>query len=79
MEQIDLSLAENAIDQIAKREGVSVEHIKTEMKIAMINGLCSNDPKVKSFWDSIPRKDAVPTPEEFIAFTAKIIKDKTLK
>ena len=46
------------------------------MKIAMINGLCSDDPKIKAYWQSIPCEGDVPTPEEFIAFTAKEVKKR---
>lgn len=74
MGQADLKSAKNAILLIAQREGVSVEHVRTEMKVAMLNGLCSTDPKIKSYWESIPCEGNIPTPEEFIAFTAKMVK-----
>jgi hypothetical protein len=31
-------LAENAIRKIAQRDGVSVEYVRTQMKIAMLSG-----------------------------------------
>jgi len=73
-----LIVAENAIKKIAYREGVTTEYVRKQMKIAMINGLCSTDPEVKSFWDSIPRENEVPTPEEFIIYVSEVIKRKGL-
>jgi hypothetical protein len=71
-----LSVAENAIRKIALREGVTVEYVRKQMQIAMINGLCSSDPEVKAFWDSIPRKKEVPSPEELIIYISEIVKRK---
>jgi len=65
--------AENAIRKIAEREGVTVESVKKHMQIAMINGLCSTNPKVKAFWDSIPHEKEIPTPEEFITYVSMTI------
>lgn len=69
-------VAENAIRKIAEREGVTVESARKHMQIAMINGLCSTNPKVKAFWDSIPREKEVPTPEELIIYVSETIKRK---
>lgn len=71
-----LSVAENAIRKIAIREGVTVEYVRKQMQIAMINGLCSSDPEVKAFWDSIPREKEVPSPEELIIYVPEIVKRK---
>ena len=71
-----LSVAENAIRQIAIREGVTIEYVRKQMQIAMINGLCSSDSDVKAFWDSIPREKEVPTPEELIIYISEMVKRK---
>ena len=71
-------VAENAIRKIAEREGVSTEHVRKQMQIAMINGLCSTDPKVKAFWAAIPCEKEVPTPEELIVYISGTIKRKGL-
>jgi len=74
MEKNSLEVAENAIKKLAARDGVSVEYVRTQMKIAMINGLCSEDPVQKAYWKNIPCEGDIPTPEEFIAYTAKVMK-----
>ncbi len=76
MDKKSLEIAENAIKKLAMRDGVSVEYVRTQIKISMINGLCSDDPKIKAYWQSIPCEGDVPTPEEFIAFSAKEVKKR---
>lgn len=71
-------VAENTIWKIAEREGVSTEYVRKQMQIAMINGLCSTDPKIKAFWASVPREEEVPTPEELIIYISETIKRKSL-
>ncbi len=70
--------AETAIRKIAEREGVSTEYVRKQMQVAMLNGLCSTDPKIKAFWDAVPRDKEVPTPEEFITYISLKIKRKGL-
>ncbi len=69
-------LAENAIRKIAQRDGVSVEYVRTQMKIAMLSGMCSGDPAVKARWADIPCEGEVPTPEELIMHFAEKYKRK---
>lgn len=71
-----LSAPEIAIRKIALQEEVSVEYVRKQMQIGMLNGLCSSDPKVKEFWDSIPSENGVPTPEELITYISAIVKRK---
>lgn len=76
MNKTRLRVAQGAIKKIAERDGVSVEYVRKQMQIAMLNGLCSTDPKIKKFWDSIPREGDIPTPEELILYTAEIVKHR---
>ena len=74
MDKKKLEVATKAIQKLAERDGVTVEYVRMQMKIAMINGLCSKEPKVKAYWQSIPCEGEVPTPEEFIAYTANVVR-----
>jgi hypothetical protein len=71
-----LIVAENAIRKIAEREDVSTEYVRKQMQIAMINGLCSTDPKVKAFWDAVPCEKDIPTPEELILYISETVRRK---
>lgn len=39
--------AERAIQELAIREGKTVEYIRSQMKLAMLSGLCNPDPQVQ--------------------------------
>lgn len=62
--------AEKAIRLLAMREGKTVEEIRKQMKLAMLAGLCCQDPEVQARWRKIPCKGEVPTPEELITHLA---------
>ena len=65
-----------AIKKIAMREGITVEEVRTEMKKAMMIGLCSPDPSVREQWKKIPCKGDIPTPEELIIYMAQNVKER---
>ncbi|AFQ43284.1 hypothetical protein [Desulfosporosinus meridiei] len=76
MNKKKLIVVENAIKEIAKRDGVTVEFVKMQMKIAMMNGVRSTDSKAKSFWDNISGKGKILTPEELIIHTSELVKQR---
>lgn len=76
MKKRELEIAERAIARIALEHHTTVEKVRLQIKIAMLNGLVSDDPKIKAFWKSIPKEGDVPTPEELIAYSAGIVKKK---
>lgn len=63
--------AKNAIRQIAKREGISVEAVKKEMQNAIIAAY--NNPKTKAVWNERFGEGVLPTPEEFISKMSQAI------
>jgi len=67
-----LKTVEDAIEAIARRDGVSVAHVRHRIRVAMRDGFGSADPKIRAFWDGIPREGAVPTPEEFVLFICEL-------
>ena len=66
MNKKKLMIAQQA--RLAERDGVTVEHVRSQMKIAMLHGMCNPDPKIKAYWRSIPYEGDVPTPEELIIY-----------
>ena len=62
--------ADRAIRQLAMRQGKKVEEIRTQIKLAMAAGMCSQDPKVQARWKMIPHRGKAPTPEELIEYLA---------
>lgn len=76
MKQRKIEAAEKAIEQIALKHGVTVNEVRKQINIAMINGLISDDPKIKRFWENVPRAGEIPTPEELIAHLSNVMKKK---
>lgn len=62
--------AEQAIRDIAMKEGRTVEYVRSQIKIAMLSGLCNPDPEIQARWKLIPCKGEIPTPEELITYLA---------
>lgn len=65
-----LRSAQRAIEEIARREGTDVEHVRKHIQIAIISGMTNPDPQVQAAWRAIPRAGEYPTPEEVIAYEA---------
>ena len=74
MNRTSLKSAQSAIKKIADRDGVSVDYVRKQIQLAMLNGLSSTDPQVKGYWNSIPRNGEIPTPEELIIYVAETVK-----
>jgi hypothetical protein len=64
---VSLIYAEKAIEQIAAREGTTVEKVRMHIQLAMLSGLVSKDPAVREKWKRIPCAKELPTPKEVIA------------
>lgn len=62
--------AEESLEAVAKKNGVSIEAVKREINSAIAIARENSDPKVQAFWDSVPHKGKAPTPEEVIAYIA---------
>ena len=62
---------ENILQQIAKRNGVTVAHVRNEMQKAMDAAMASSDPIAQAEWAMIPKKGDKPTVDEFIIYMAR--------
>jgi len=71
-------VAENAIRKISERNGVPTEYVRKQMQIAMLNGLCSTDPKIKAFGAAVPCEKDIPMPEELILYISKTVRRKSI-
>lgn len=65
-----MDIGARAIAEVARREGKSVEYIRSEMKKTMQAATNNPDPKIQELWRQIPCKGDVPEPEEFIVYMA---------
>ena len=63
--------------KIAKENGVTLAALKKDMKSAIEYGYKNpSSSVVKSYQQKVSRKGAVPTPDEFIQYAIKEIKNK---
>ena len=76
MKHITTEDAAIIIKIISVQNGVSENHVRLEMKKAILSGLLNPEPKVQSLWQNVPRKGVFPTPEEFIVWAAKRISEQ---
>lgn len=76
MDKLKMKIAEDAIRKIAADSGESVESVRRNIQIAMVNGLASTDADVQRFWQSVPREGELPTPEDLILYIAEVAMDK---
>lgn len=59
------------LETIARKNNTSAENVRKEMLSAMKMGQSSKDPAVQAMWESIPRKGAELTLEEFLDYLLK--------
>ena len=66
---------DGVFDLMAKKEGGSVEEVRSEMEVAIAVARVNKNPAIRELWRTIPYKDEIPTPEEVIAFVMQAISD----
>lgn len=66
MDSKKLRIAENALRQIAEREGTTVDAVREEIRAAIAMGRNDPNPAARAFWQSFPCEGSEPTPEEVI-------------
>ena len=71
MDSKKLRIAENALRQIAEREGTTVDAVREEIRAAIAAGRSDPSPAARAFWQSFPCEGSEPTPEEVILHLAE--------
>ena len=71
----ELRKARESITMTAIEYGVPEAEVRAEMKKAMDAGRRDPDPAVQARWATFRYKGPEPTPEEFIAWCARAVKD----
>ena len=65
---MNMLTANQAIEQTARKYGVSYEEVYREIELAIAEAMKSSDTKSRKLWDGIPCQGSVPTPIELIEF-----------
>ena len=66
---------EQILRQMARTGNTTPEKIRQELESAMASALRNPDPVVQQMWNSIPKKGALPTLDEFMEY---LIQQNTL-
>lgn len=74
MKKITKQRAEKIYKQIALQNHTTVEKVRKEIKLAMLVGMCNQDPAVQKMWNEIPHDGKVPTPEELLIYLSSCVK-----
>lgn len=56
------------LEQIAVKNGVSIEQVRQDIQEALDKGWNNSDEKVQAYWRKIPTKHKKPTLEEVILY-----------
>lgn len=68
MKKLTKEDAENIYRQVAMKNSTTVDEVKKQIKLAMLIGMCHQEPAIQRKWDSISHDGDVPTPEELLIF-----------
>ncbi len=67
------SKGKKIISQVAKMNGVSEEHVREEIRLAILNAYCNE--KTRKAWNEMFGEGVLPTPEEFIITMANKLRN----
>ena len=71
MDSKKMRIVENALRQIAEREGKTIDDIREDIRAALSAGRESPDASVRDRWQSVPCVGDEPTPEEVVLYLAE--------
>jgi len=70
--------AKEVLEQIAEREGVSVDFVRREMELAIAAAQKNPTAEVQAFWSAFPCVGECPTPEEVMSYFAQMIAEDSV-
>lgn len=62
---------ENFFERLARERNITVEEMKQVISDRIEQGLHDPDPAKRKFWEAIPHKGDVPTPEEWLKYAVE--------
>lgn len=68
----ELQRAKQSLNLVAKREGKTLEEVRSDVKRAIAEARSNPDPAVRARWALSPFSGREPSPEEFVAWCAKM-------
>lgn len=72
----EILVARRSLQEMARRERRSLDKILNEINETIAEARANTDPKVRAAWALAPFGDRTPTPEEFIAWCARMARER---
>lgn len=63
--------ADAALREVARKNHITVDEVRKEIRLAMIAAMCDPDPAIQRVWREIPCAGAALTPEDLITYIAE--------
>ena len=63
--------ADAALREVARKNHITVDEVRKEIRLAMIAAMCDPDPAIQRVWREIPHAGDLLTPEDLITYIAK--------
>lgn len=63
--------ADAALREVARKNHITVDEVRKEIRLAMIAAMCDPDPAVQKRWREIPHTGDTLTPEDLITYIAE--------
>ena len=68
-----IPIASRAIEEVAKREGVSVAEVRAAIRDAIVEAQKAPSPQAELLWRYLTHQGGFPTPEKLIAWAVTMI------
>lgn len=72
----EVMVARRSIQESARRSRQPLEKVLDEMREGIAEAMASPDPQVQAKWAEAPFGGGVPSPEEFVAWCARQVRDR---
>lgn len=70
--EMELQNARRSLKKVASCEGVPLQIVMENVTDAIQQARLNPDPQVRAMWSASPFSDRCPSPEEFVAWCAKL-------
>ncbi len=71
----DILSGRHALQVVARRERKSLNEVRGDVQAAIDEMLANPDPQIRAKWAASPFADRAPSPEEFIAWCANLVRE----
>jgi len=72
----EIMVARRSIQESARRSRQPLEKVLNEMRDGIAEAMANPDPQVRAKWAEAPFGGRVPSPEEFVAWCARLVQEE---